>query len=806
MNNDAWGGISKDGELNIKVKIFIIIIIILGLCYNIAFVFYFDKIYPENCEINAIAEVVSIKEEKEYYDKYIVKVLNNKDIENSKNTKLILYIDKNYELLPGNVINICGEFEKAEVARNSNGFSYRNYLKQDKIYGIIYCNKISVIANKNDIVSITNRIRMNISTRINKLYKDEYSAFLDGILIGKTDNLSTNIKENFRDSNLSHILAISGMHVSYIILGMNLFIQKIIVSKKMKNNILIVILLAFSLLTGLSVSCVRACIMNGMILLGSNLHRKNNFYITFIFSFFIILMINPFNIFNTGMWLSYAGTLGIVLFYNFFVRMSEIKLKRKAFKVLYIRILKVIFVSISAQILIFPIMLYTFNTISLTFFISNFLISFLIGPILALGYISVILSYIFFPFGNLLAKLENFLIYIIFKISEICAQIPFSKIYIPTPSFILVMTYYLSIILIIYFFKRKEFYMIKIMLSFKYLNKAIKNKTNKKIKEIVDGKKIYIVNSSCSNKINNRFNNDKSNKLNLRILKITFLIILIFIIAFNLNNYYSELKINFIDVGQGDCTLIITPKGKKIIIDGGEGNSGQYDYGENVVLPYLLDKGIMKIDYLIVSHCDSDHIGGLFAVLKNIKVEKIIISIQAEESKQLDDLMEIAKKKNIEVIVLEAGNELKLDKEIKMEVLWPVRNDLIKDNVLNNNSLVLKISYNEFSILFTGDIEELAEKEIIKIYDEIELNATILKVAHHGSKTSSTEEFLEAVQPKIALIGVGKDNKFGHPSEDVITRLNNLGTNIFRTDENGEISIYISNNGKLRIKKFINYI
>lgn len=263
------------------------------------------------------------------------------------------------------------------------------------------------------------------------------------------------------------------------------------------------------------------------------------------------------------------------------------------------------------------------------------------------------------------------------------------------------------------------------------------------------------------------------------------------------------LKIYFIDVGQGDCTFIITPYGKRILIDGGEGNSDKYDYGEKVVFPYLLDRGIKRIDYIIASHADSDHIGGLIYVLENMKVENILIGIQPESSGQLKRLIEVANNKKIKITILEKGIIKSIDKNIELEVLWPDKSDLIIENALNNNSLVFKLKYNNFSMLFTGDIEEIAEKKLLNLYNLSELSSTIIKIAHHGSKTSSTENFINNVNPKIALIGVGKKNSFGHPNSEVIDRLEGSDIKIYRTDQMGEISITVNSKGIINIKKFI---
>lgn len=161
--------------------------------------------------------------------------------------------------------------------------------------------------------------------------------------------------------------------------------------------------------------------------------------------------------------------------------------------------------------------------------------------------------------------------------------------------------------------------------------------------------------------------------------------------------------------------------------------------------------------------------------MQEIKIKNIIIGKQFEDSDNLQELLKIAKEKKSKVKIVEAGEKIKIENNLYFDVLWPKVSEKVNENILNNNSLVCKLGYNKFSMLFTGDIEEIAEKQILqdnKICKQ--LQSTILKIAHHGSKTSSIQEFLEKVKPKIALIGVGKDNKFGHPNHQVLERLNKL--------------------------------
>ena len=187
-------------------------------------------------------------------------------------------------------------------------------------------------------------------------------------------------------------------------------------------------------------------------------------------------------------------------------------------------------------------------------------------------------------------------------------------------------------------------------------------------------------------------------------------------------------------------------------------------------------------------------------------MKNIIIGYQYENTDEFLEFMDIAIENKINIIVVKNGDFVQIDKYTYFEILSPFKDEMITENATNNNSLVAKLHFfdenNDFNILFTGDIEKIAEEKLVSVYGE-NLKTDILKVAHHGSKTSTTEEFLNLVRPKIALIGVGENNSYGHPASDTIQKLQNMGTSIFRTDECGEIDILIKN-GNIKINKFIN--
>ena len=736
--------------LNVHIKILIFLVILIVAFAQIK---YYEGIFEnkykninEDDEISIIGTIVSDPQEKEYKTKYILKIDTINSNKKYKNTKVILYTKKEKETLKyGDKIELVGNFKLAQERRNPGGFDYRFYLKTKKIYGIVTTKNTKRLKenNVNIISMIANKTANVIKNQSKKLLENKKACLLIGLLIGDTDEIDEETKEDFRNSNLTHMLAVSGLHVSYVLLAVNYIITKVKIHKKLSKIIVMLLILFFILVTGATPSVLRAGTMTIYLILGGIFYRRISVFSSLNLSLLVIIIMNPYCLFDVGLQLSYAGTIGIVYLYP----IIKEKIYNKANSIL---------ITISANIVIIPIMLYNFNTISLTFFISNLLAGPIIGIIIILGFSIIIISLIFFPIANIFSKILNLLIILFLNTAKACANLPFSKIFIITPTLKFIFLYYCLLVFIII----KE--RIQIRISIKLKNKVI-----------------------------------------------AILIILVIInpIKYFSNIKQSNLKIYFVDVGQGDSTCIVTPKNKVILIDGG-GNSKDenYDIGKQTLLPYLLDKKINKIDYCIVSHFDSDHCGGLMYILKNLKVKNIIIGKQYEEYENYKEFIKIAKDKKINIRVVEAGEKITIEKNLYIDVLWPInREKMVIQNAINNNSLVFKLRYINFSMLFTGDIEEIAEKEILDKYKENTefLKSTILKVAHHGSKTSSTKEFINIVKPKYAVIGVGKDNKFGHPSNVTIENLKTINTEIYRTDEMGEISINVNIKGNINIEEFI---
>ena len=754
------------------IKIFfnrksIYLIIIISIISNLIVNFQnekYENVYKDGEELTLIAIVDSNKEEKEY--KYTYKIKTE-----YKDTNLILSVNKNknIELEYGDKILIKGEFVEPSEARNYGGFDYKEHLKSIKIHGTIKADSIEILAknSNNPIFTFANNINLKIKENINKLIPEKYSAIFTGLILGDTSKVEEEVNDDFKIANISHVLAISGMHITYIVIGIELLFKKGI-GKRKTRIITITILVMYMFITGFTPSVVRASIMGIIMLISKLIHRKNDIWTSISLSLLILLIYNPFLILNVGLQLSYLGTIGIVCFnknvYNFLrklkIRNKKIKYRINRKFILFMdKIKEILSVTLSAQIVILPILLFNFNILGIYFFISNILVSIIIGPIIIIGFICILISFISIEIAKILSIFMSVGIQILISISEI-SHLPFSKIYIPTPKVWQIVIYYICVIVTN-----------KIYISF---NLKEPDFTSIRIRNLVALLKF-------------KFGQNRKKVLKVLIVFVSLLFIL--------NIIPKKLKIHFVDVGQGDCTFITTPQNKTILIDGGGSMSEEYDVGKSTLLPYILDRGYTKLDYVFISHFDQDHVGGILTILEELRVGQVYISKQEQESENYQKFLKIVKDKKIQVKVLKQGDCLKIEKNLYIDILWPIE-EQIQENVLNNNAMVMKLRYGKFSMLFTGDIEAIAEEKILDFYKEKGesiLKSDVLKVAHHGSKTSTTQSFFEKVNPKICLIGVGKNNMFGHPTAEVLERIN--GTKIYRTDEDGEIILEIGCNG-----------
>lgn len=251
----------------------------------------------------------------------------------------------------------------------------------------------------------------------------------------------------------------------------------------------------------------------------------------------------------------------------------------------------------------------------------------------------------------------------------------------------------------------------------------------------------------------------------------------------------NELVVTFIDVGQGDSIFIKTPGGKTGLIDSGGTpywNPSSIEPGEEIVVPFLEDQNVKRLDFVIATHPDGDHIGGMPAVLRRFPVTILYENGTGSDSPENERMHAVIKEKKIVTAVVRQGDVIDVDPSVKFEVFAPPKDFYFEGE--NSNSVIIRLTYGDVSFFFTADMEYEAEDNVLQIYGD-KIRTNILKVAHHGSSTSTSEKFLKAVNPEIAVISVGARNNFGHPYSGVLAKLQDADINIYRTDEDGSITV-----------------
>ncbi|MDH7605582.1 MAG: DNA internalization-related competence protein ComEC/Rec2, partial [Melioribacter sp.] len=502
----------------------------------------------------------------------------------------------------------------------------------------------------------------------------------------------------------------------------------------LKYSFTIIGLILFMILTNAPPSVVRATIMGIIIILSLMSGRRYNSFNAIALAAFAILLINPDELFNSGFQLSFAAVISILIFYPVLRNsIQQLKIKSNILN----NTLLFIALSLAAQIGTIPFVLIYFNKLSLISLIANLIVIPLVGIIIGLGIFTIIISFISPVLCSYYACSNELLTYIIFFVTNKFGNL--NAAYLPVTNFsvIDIIAYYTSIASIIFLWKKFQ---------------SIKAKI------------IIVIFITCN-----------------------------FIIWSKLDdvNYLPDnlFSIMAIDVGQGDSYLIKFPNGKTALIDAGNANKF-FDNGKRIIMPLIEYLGIKKIDYALISHVDSDHYRGLLSLIKNHKIKFIYkppLDSLNKEDKSFEAFLNYFSipYKYYSKNILNIGN-------VRIYIL----SDSFNYKNSNDRSGVLKIKYGNTSFLFTGDISKKAEIDYVKKYNKF-LKSDLLKVSHHGSKTGTSNIFLNYVEPKYAVISAGISNMFNHPDKDVIERLTKRDIKIFRTDKEGAI-LFQSNGNNIQ--------
>lgn len=559
------------------------------------------------------------------------------------------------------------------------------------------------------------------------------------MVYGNTKCLDEGITKDFETLGISHITSVSGSNLAMFISIIGLIFQKTDRYKLLKYIIELLAVIFFNMICSGEYSIVRASICFVISKLFILFGKKTHPIKILIISLYILLLINPYSIFNLGLQLSYLATLGIILFskkitHSIIRVFKKIEKKKRIYKLICI-ISDCISITISAQILILPIQIINFHSISLMLLPANVLVFFITTPILFLGLMGVIFAFI--PsISILLFKIISPFIYVFMYIVKSLASIT-PKLSIAAPPYIIVLLYYFLIIAIIYI--------------------------DKYVIEIIKIKEKYIKKSNI-----------------LKVIIITVFIILI-IFSYIYITYFDE-YIYFFNVGQGNACFL-RYNGTNIVLDAG---SLQDNLSFNVLDNFFKSKGIETIDLIIISHFHKDHVNAVYDLIKNYNIKEIVYSLPIENSGLYEEIMELSKDKKIQQKIVGKG-DIFTTNNIKFKILLPSKKNVIQDNdIANANSMVLQIEIKDKKYLFMGDATKSSEEHILK-NNELE-DVYLLSVGHHGSKTSTCEEFIQEINPSLAIIS-SKKSVYGHPSQIVLEILKKYKIKVLITEKLGAIKI-----------------
>ena len=670
-----------------KLKI-LLLLKILFLCISITLIivkFLTFKTKPLSNKNEFIGEILDVKIKNE---KITIKLNTDEKI------LINYYIKKNENysnLKIGSIIKVEGKLDYPKKNTNFNLFNYKNYLLSEKIYFVLTANKITYIKDTDNIFFKAKNLLINY---INNFKTKDY---LYTFILGNTSLLEQDTKKSFQNNGISHLFAVSGMHITLISTLLMYLLKKITKNHDISYIITIFILLFYTFITNFSSSILRAFLLFLLIYINKKFKFNLKTIEIIMLILLILLMYNPFYIYSIGFKFTFIISIILILFSK----------KINNFKNYFSKLLMTSLISFF---------------ISLPIVINNFFEINLISPLLNLIFVPFI-SIIIFPF-SLISLIFPFLdntFYIIVKFMENIS------IYINNTLSINIIIGKMNLIMIVIYY----------LLTLICLNKVLVKKY------------IYVLP-----------------------------IITLILIYSNINYFNKNLIVTMLDVGQGDSLMIAFPNNKSnILIDtGGIVNFTKTNY----------EIGIKKINYLVLTHGDYDHMGEAVNLVNGFKVEQVVFNC-GEFNDLEKELIKVLNQKKIKYY--SCVKELNIDNN-KLYFLQTKK----YDNE-NDNSNVIYTELNGYKFMFMGDAGVDKEKDILDKYNLS--NVDVLKVGHHGSKTSSSKEFIDEINPKYGIISVGKNNIYGHPNKEVLNNLEN--SKIYRTDQDGSIMFKIKND-KLEIE------
>jgi competence protein ComEC len=658
----------------------------------------------------------------------------------------------------GDVLKITGELETPSQFED---FDYKSYLERQGIYSVIYYPGVEVLDHGQGFKPLQwiYSLRERLSASLARALPEPQGSLAQAILLGLRGNIPDSLYEAFSRTGTAHLLAISGLHMSIIIV---MFLSLGILLFGRRRSIYIWLTLAltwlYALLAGMHPPIIRAAIMGSLFLIAEYLGRQRSAIIALAFAAAVMVGIQPYLLWSVSFQLSFLAMAGLVLLFPYFQAwgrkgVTAIFRNREALVTTGSMITDVFAASLAAIIAVWPLIAYNFGVVSLVALPATFF------ALPALPFIIVTAALVAFTglFALVAAQILGwlawlFLSYLVFLVQSFDV-LPYSSLQVSNVSTWHIWGYYAILAGVIAFLN----YRTQLADFASRLTSGIRKVTQDIPKPRLG--------------------------FSLKWLVFPLLVVTILVWSVVLTTPDDKLHVSFLDVGQGDAILIQTPNGQDILIDGGPDPQKI-----NLELSKKLPFWDRTIDLVVCTQPQADHVTGLVEVLQRYKVNQVLESGVSYNSSIYQEWLRLVEDKGIEYNIARAGQEIDLGNGTKIEVLNPPASLWEgTDDDVDNNGVVLRLSWGKVSFLFTADIREEIEFELIG--QRANLKSTVLKVAHHGSKTSTSQQFLAAVDPEVAVVSVGEENPFGHPSPELVERLiDRLGEdNVYRTDEDGTI-------------------
>ncbi|MFA9463000.1 MAG: DNA internalization-related competence protein ComEC/Rec2 [Velocimicrobium sp.] len=664
--------------------------------------------------------------------------------------KILVYAD-NSSVHLGNQILVKGILTKIQTPKNPGEFNSYYYYNSKHIHYLMRNGKIDILDRKKDwLMTYLNFGKERIEAVYNKWLPKSQAEVLCAMFLGDKSDLSDDTKRLYQKNGMSHLLAISGLHVSLIGLGIYHLIQKLLKRKKVAAIFSVISIFLYGSMTGFSISTNRAVIMMVIYFVSILIGRTYDMISAAALAASIILAFHPLEIRNAGFLLSFGAVIGICLVYpmlaTIFMELLEMQVKKISGQNQVLskgwihNVISAILVSSSIQLITLPILLNNFYEYPVFGILINLIVLPLMSLLASLSVVAGLVGMLWINFAGVFAGGIYVILNIYEKVAKIGILLPHA-IQItgkPKPSFFILYYLLLLLILLLYYVTKKK--------------------------------------------------------------RVWFLLVLVFAIPILPKN--PGMKVTFLDVGQGDSIYIETADNLKILVDGG--SSTKSKIGQYVLEPFLKSQGCRVLDYVFITHLDEDHYNGILELIEftdfgGVAIENVVLGAGIEEDESYDALIGLLKRHKVNLLYIKRDESINKE-AFNLHCINP--SGVGESSDKNDESIGLEVSFGEFSMVLTGDME--ASEKVAMHYLKRD-HYQILKVGHHGSKSSSSLSFLQRVKPAYAVISCAKKNRYGHPSEETLARLEYVNTGVYATKDGGAVCVQ-TDGKKFVLDYFVNIL